>query len=296
MSQVEIIDPTRLRDALQCPRLFYWRHERGVVPVAPRLPLSYGGGVHATLAEHYKGKTSGQALLAFEAVWDVEVRPFSHYLVEEDPKRNPRRWAEVFIVYKKHYAKEPFEVLYIETPFFLPLTDDLALAGIIDLLVKYLNQLMVIDHKTSYSLGPQFFATFNPNHQFSAYLLGATEILGEPVTTLLVNCLLSHKNEMRPEKLFQRVPTTRSLYQHEFLKEEIVSFWTHSIRAYREHNSWPRNDDRCQRYPGGCEYHPLCTDVNVDYRKIIPSPSQYRESVWDPIRELRQHGFKEEVS
>lgn len=290
MSYIEVIDPTRLRDSLQCLRLFYWRHERAVVPLAPRMPLAYGRAVHASLAAHYEGKTAGQCLKAFEDCWDEDVTPWVTEMTEDDPKRNPVKWAQVFMAYRSFYKTEPFTVRNVEAPFFLPLDDKLALGGIIDLLVEYLGRLMVIDHKTTSYTNPSYFASFNPNHQFSAYLLGASEILGEPIQTALINCILTHNTETRPERLFIRQPTTRSPAQHQMLKEEITGWWS-IVRACRQSGNWPRNDDRCQRWPGGCDYHSLCTDITTDYRRIIPSKAIFRESVWDPIAQLRKHGF-----
>jgi hypothetical protein len=296
MSYIEVVDPTRLRDSLQCLRLFYWRHERGVVPAAPRLPLAYGSGVHASLAANYEGKSAGQCLKAFEEVWEREVLPYQTEWMEEDRKRNPVRWAESFMLYRRFYASvdQHFTVKNVEAPFFLPISDKVALGGIIDLLVTYLNQLMVVDHKTTSVTWPSFFAGFNPNHQFSVYLLGASEILQQPVTTALINCIVTHATEQRPEKLFIRQPTTRTPAQHLMLKDEILGWWS-IVQACRSSNNWPRNDDRCQRWQGGCDYHNLCTDITTDYRRIIPSKQLFRESVWDPIAALRKAGFKETI-
>src|SRR5208337_5693986 len=100
---IEVVDTTRLRDSLSCLRLYYWRHERAQVPIAPRLPLIYGAGAHASLATHYRGGTAGEALAAFEAVWDSELSPTYQETAEEDPKRNPVRWAETFLLYLQKY-------------------------------------------------------------------------------------------------------------------------------------------------------------------------------------------------
>jgi intein/homing endonuclease len=589
------------------------------------MPLVYGSGVHATLAAWYEGKSAGTALKAFEEVWEREVIPYQSDMTEDDPKRNPVRWAETFMLYRRMYREESFTVRNVEAPFFLPLTNRIAIAGIIDLLVKYLNSLMVIDHKglrideqvmtpdgwkrngdltagdfvigsdgkptevqdvydlgvkdvyrvyfsdktfldttddhvwelwepclnksrirstasvseelsyinrqsrfttlpkvspiqwperdlkiDPYTLGvilgdgalttgkcsisnpdtevmdrvaattrvvkvnqssssrcpmyrtpdlnndlrvlgllglgshqkfvpeeylysseqqrrdllaglldtdgstsnrrirfittsshlkdavehlvrslggraesrktdswystpeglrcytrdswcvniatnrnpfylarkaagfvprsinvrisaikkidpapmrcirvaakdhlytvkncivthnttsvtyPSYFAGFNPNHQFGMYLLGATEVLKEPVTAALINCIVTHPTEMRPEKLFIRQPTSRSLAQFELMKEEIIGWWS-IVQECRRTRNWPRNDDRCQRWKGGCDYHQLCVDVQEDYRKIKPSKAVYRESVWDPIAALRQRGFEETI-
>jgi hypothetical protein len=296
MSQIEVVDPSRLRDSLQCLRAFYWKYERHIIPMAPRLPLAYGSGLHAALAAHYEGKSAGLALKAFEEVWEREVLPYQTEWQEEDRKRNPVRAAEVFMLYRRYYAStdKHFVVKNVEAPFFLPISDTVALGGIIDLLVEYLGQLMVVDHKTTSVTWPSFFAAFNPNHQFSVYLLGASEILQRPVTTALVNCVVTHATEMRPDKLFIRQPTTRSPAQHQMLKDEILGWWS-IVQACRRTNNWPRNDDRCQRWQGGCSYHNLCTEITADYRRIVPSKALFRESIWDPLAALRAHGFKETV-
>ena len=297
---IECVDATRLKDSLQCLRLYYWSHERHRVPVAPRIPLIYGSMVHACLAAHYEGKTIGECLAAAEQVWDSEMldagtgQSLLGEYNEEDPKRNPKRWLETFMVYRQHYRVEPFSVVgKPESPFFLQVTDDLAFVGVLDLVIKYLNQIMVMDHKTTYSIAQQWIETFNPNHQFSIYLLAANEIMkpDKPITTLMINGILSHATELRPEKLFSRVPTTRSLSQLQMIKEDMITWWTTVVRECRRTGNWPQNDARCNDW-GGCPYKPLCTEVNANYRKLIPSTQQYRERVWDPIRELRQKGME----
>jgi hypothetical protein len=300
---VEIVDATRLRDSLQCLRYYYYRHERHLVPIMPRMPLVFGSGVHASLAKHYEGCTAGLSLAAFEEVWEKEVVPFQHNnsMLEDDQKRNPLRWLNVFMLYREHYKVEPFSVLQlkngkaaVEVPFFLPLTDDLALAGVIDLLIQYLGQIMVVDHKTTSYINTKWIDSFNPNHQFTAYLLAANELLqpAKPITTLLVNAILTHATEKRPEKLFSRPPTTRSVWQLEHFKKQVISWWTTSVRQCRAEGVWPQNDDRCQRWPGGCDYHSLCTDVEADPVKVIPSSAAFRVQIWDPIHSLRDKGLK----
>ena len=294
---IEIVDPTRLKDSLSCLRLYFWRHERHVIPVKPRLPLIYGNAVHACLAAHYEGKSGAVAFGAFEDTWTAALAQDGGPVAEpelfqedEDPKRNPTRWLEQWVLYRKQYAVEPFSVRNVEVPFFLPLTDDLALAGIIDLVVEYLGQIMIVDHKTTSYLNHRWIATFNPNHQFSAYLLAANELIkpDRPITTLLVNAILSHKTESNPDKLFARIPTTRSTAQLEEERDELVGWWR-IVRECRRTGSWPKNDQRCQDYQG-CDYHPLCTDIQANFRRLIPSPALFKEEAWDPIRSLRRHG------
>lgn len=298
---IEVIDPTRLRASLQCLRYYYWEHERNIIPIKPKMPLAHGIGVHHTLEAYYHGASLGKALEKYDETWAKEVAPYQDAMSEEDPKRNPRRWAETFILYRKQYQKESFEVLTlpngkpaIEVPFFLPLTEDLALAGIIDLIIKYCGQIMLLDHKTTSYLNQKWIRSFNPNHQFSAYLLAANELLKptRPINTLLVNAIKVHATDNRPEGLFDRIPTTRTTNQLQQFKEEMIAWWTLSVRASRKSGAWPRNDDRCERWPEGCPYKDLCTELEVDHRKLIPSSALYKEKVWDPLERLKSHGLK----
>lgn len=299
-NRIEIVDPTRLRASLQCLRLYYWSQERAIVPIKPRLPLIYGVSAHACFEAHYHGGSSGESLAAFEDTWARELGDSVQEYWDHDPKRNPRKWAEVFLLYKRRYPEEPFKVLTlpngkpaIEVPFFLPLTKTLALAGIIDLVVEYLNRIILIDHKTTSYLNQKWIESFNPNHQFSAYLLAGNELLQpkKPIDTLLINAIKVHATDLRPEALFDRIPTNRSQQQLQAFKEELIGWWE-VIRACRATGSWPRNDDRCGRWPEMCAYHPLCTDIEADYKKVIPSSGMYRKQVWDPVRKLREHGLK----
>lgn len=296
---IEIVDNTRLRDSLGCLRLYYWRHERYYVPIAPRLPLIYGSGGHATLASWYSGKTAGESLLEFEKIWEEDVIPYQNEFTEDDPKNNPVRWMEIFTVYRQHYTPEHFKVLVlpngklgIETPFLLPLTDDLALGGVIDLLINYLNQIMIVDHKL---LTSKYYLDTNPNHQAGIYLLAANRLLkpDQPITTLLFNIIVKHPTSMKPEILFDRVPAVRSMAQLQNL-EEMMTGWWNVVRENRRTGVWAQNDQHCNMY-GGCAYRPLCTEVQANHRRLIPSKALYRESIWDPIWELRKHGLEETV-
>lgn len=286
---IELVDPTRLNDSLTCLRYYYWRHERSIVPVQPRLPLIFGSAIHECLAEHYRGKTAGQCLAAFEKIWERDVVPFQElYLMEEDPKRNPRRWAEQFLVYRQQFTPEQFIPLKVEVPYFLPLTDKIAVVGIIDLVINYLNQIMLMDHKTTSLMSRSFFASFNPHHQFTIYLMAANKLIqpDRPITTLLVNCLYVHPTKTE----FQRIPTTRSTFTLEEEAEQFVGWWK-IVQDCRRTGTWPQNTNRCQDW-GGCVYHNLCTDIQANFRKMRPPTSLFQEKIWDPIQSLREHGLE----
>ncbi|MCX8125912.1 MAG: PD-(D/E)XK nuclease family protein [Dehalococcoidia bacterium] len=284
--QVEVIDSTMLGDSLQCLRLYYWRHCRHLVPASPSLPLAYGQAAHASLAAHYRGATAGEALAAFEAVWDEAVGGLLDEDEPGDSKRNPLRWAETFMAYRDFYRVEPFKVLGVENRAIVPLVeDDLYLAVILDLITLWDGKPVVIDHKTTSYMSPDFFQAFTIRHQFTGYILAATRLLelDEPAG-LVANCILVTDRAAPPSRLFARYPVTRSRWQLEAWHQEIVSWWR-VVRACREAGDWPRNDDRCFRWRPGCPYFILCASTEADYRSYQPPESLFRVEQWNPVKE-----------
>jgi len=274
----EYVDATKLNDALQCLRLHYWRHERGLVTTTPQLPLAFGIGIHAGVAAFYKGGGLADMARAFDAEWGPRSKG------AEDSKRNAQNALRILTAYADQHRSEPFKVLGVEMPGLMPITPHFIWVMIIDLLVEQNRMLIPIDHKTTSSLREDWWAQMNPNHQFTGYMTGVQTISGQKVNTLLVNAILVTKSA----PAFERRPTNRHPKELERWKEEVMSFWESTVVSCRKKGQWPRNPDRCQRWWGGCPYHYLCTTVDVDFMWEDPSTELYTHEVWDPLEHIRQ--------
>jgi hypothetical protein len=279
LKEPEYVDATKLNDALQCLRLYYWRHERSLVPTTPRLPLIFGIAIHAGIAAFYRGGGLIDMVQAFDEEWGPRA------MGAEDSKRNPANALRILTAYADQHRNEQFKVLGVEMPGLMPITPIFIWTMIIDLLVQLPNQtLLPIDHKTTSSLGEDWWAQMDPNHQFTGYMAGVQEVSGQKVNTLAVNAILVSKSS----PAFERRYTNRHPRELERWKLEIRTFWENTIVSCRKQSNWPRNPDRCQRWWGGCPYHYLCTTVDVDFLAEDPTEELYRKEVWDPLEHIKQ--------
>lgn len=273
------LDSTALCDALHCKRYYYWRHFRKYDGTDTKLPLVYGIAIHAMLAEWYKTKSIQSALVAFDQSWTKHGAP------DGDEKRNPVRAADIMLSYKNYYDTEPFTVIDTEVVGALP-AGNFMLIVIIDIVINYTGYgYLPMDHKTASYLNDSWWSGINPKHQYSAYLWAMRQLFGKNCNSLFVNGILVDRKRVA----FERRPTSRSDWElSEWLED--MNHVVDEIKLCESTNRWPKNDDYCTRWGGGanqiCQYHPLCTTIGIDYRKLEP-PSSYIQSTWDPLNEER---------
>lgn len=272
-------DMTAICDFLHCNRYFYWRHQRQLDSTAVKLPLVYGICVHAMLAEWYKTKDIKAALAAFDAAWVKHGNP------DGDEKRNPVRAAEIMLGYKNFYSDESFTVIDTEVVGALP-AGNFLLIVIIDLVINYPSYgYLPMDHKTASYLNDTWWAGINPKHQYSAYLWAMRQLFGKNCNSLFVNGILVDKNRIA----FERRPTSRTDWELSAWLQ-MMQHTVEQINFCRSVDIWPQNDQYCTAWGGGpnqiCQYHPLCTEVGVDFRKVEPGP-EYIIKQWNPLLEER---------
>lgn len=276
-SNLPQLDSTMIRDSLHCRRYFFWRHIRNLVPIEPKPSLAYGIAVHSMLATWHETRNFKSALISFDKSW------LEHGAPEGDAKRNPLRAAETMNAYRQFYDNEPFKVVKTEAVGALPVGSFLLIV-IIDLIMDYPGYgLLPMDHKTTSFLNENWWKQINPAHQYSAYLLAMRSLFGKNCNSLFVNGILVDKSRC----LFERRPTSRSDWELSQWLKDINFHYEYQLKPCYEQNTWPQNDDYCQRWPGGCEYHSLCTTVGVDYRELEAPASQFKVEKWDPLHEER---------
>jgi len=266
------VDSTRISDSLNCLAYFKLRHIEGIVPEEPSLPLIFGSAIHAGLAAYYQGQGFKDICRAFDQVWLEGSRG------RKDAKRNAARGLAILNAYLKRYAKEPFDILVVEESFIVPV-DDLALVGIIDLVAKMGNQIIVIDHKTSSSLSPFYWLpyTTGADYQGAGYLYAVSTLMAAKANTFVPNVLLVHTEKTEFERRFF------SFYNQEEFKRAVLHWHKTLLWHFRE-NCWPKNPKYCNRW-AKCDYAGLC-EVFADVSKAEPITG-YRVEHWDPVSRLR---------
>lgn len=143
---------------------------------------------------------------------------------------------------------------------------------------KQTKVICVVDHKTTYQLGAEFFNRINPNHQYTGYLLGAKKALGIETDKFLVNAIQVAKTRTNCARQF----TSRSEHDFAEFREAVRTIATKYINAKYAHNyadcpekSWTLNaPEPCTNW-GRCEFLKVCSSpyalrqtlLNNNYRK-----------------------------
>lgn len=163
-----------------------------------------------------------------------------------------------------------------ERTFSLPFYEDshlrIELFGTIDFVMRNeaTGELLCGDHKTTSQLGMDFLNRCKPNHQYTAYIIGAQRVLGIPGENFMINGLQSKARPLRSggPPSFTRQITRRT-------PEDIAEFSTSlqwAVRSYltwSETGEWPIGSvDACAMW-GGCSYLEVCSAPNELRQNIL---------------------------
>lgn len=265
---MEIVDSTKLTDSLNCLRYFQLRHELGLVPKDEYigLPLIFGSAIHAALDELYTSASVVKAMQAFDEVWAGR---------EGDHKRNPAAALRILSEYILTYPNEAFTVIATERPFVVPLTDQIAWAGIVDLVGRIDDQLFIMDHKTASQIAPSYWAQYDAGASIQeiGYLYAVSQLVGQVVRTFAVNVILVDRDKTG----FQRRFYVRREDEVVQWKETITNWWS-IVLACRQAGQWPKNPHYCGRW-GRCQYIDICSTGHIT--------SDFDVCHWDPLSKLK---------
>jgi len=129
------------------------------------------------------------------------------------------------------------------------------LCGHLDRVVNYLDDLYVMDRKTSIStIGSYYMDQWTPSNQMSLYSLAGKIMLNSPIKGVIIDAaqvLLDKPNA------FARGFAYRSETQlTEWLDD--LRYWLAQAETYATNNYWPQNDTACTKY-GGCVFKEVCS-------------------------------------
>lgn len=255
------LDNTMLQAFNKCPKHFYWRHIRHLVPKGSTpTALLFGSSIHLALETLYKGGTLEESICLFE-------NDYSRY-DGLDGKRTLGKGIQIMKSYYKMYFPEYFKVLQVESGLTAELSSDIMFVGRADLIVELKNGIYIMEHKTSSSMH-----SFNdkPNHQMTGYTWAVRE-LGYDCKGVIVNILGVYKTK----EDFLRKVTTRT--------EEEITDWKHWVMDTKlkidnclENSYFPMYTGSCWN----CTFVKLCASSN-DMMCEAQVKGLYEEEVWKP--------------
>ena len=275
-----MFDYTMMSTFLTCRRKYKFRMVDNIVPKIPAMAPEFGRCIHKALDNWYKSKDPNRASDEFKAMYHEEL--------SLDDKRTHQMGEWIIHNYHEKYIDQPFEVLEYEHEFSIKLPNECKLIGRMDKLIKWDNVIWVMDHKTTSSLGPQFFKSHTPNLQFDGYTYAARK-LGYDCKGVLVDAILVAKGLLPgPGKNGNLTPLARDFA---YRTDEQLVIYEQAIQKIQQDiqlcslNSeyddavYYPNYDACIYY-GECPYRRICIEDKAIWPKIIAQ--DYETNIWDP--------------
>lgn len=259
------IDSTKLRSYLTCKKHYELRHIRNLTPIVTAAPLSFGSAWHAIAELLAKGKSTEETVEHFKTIYKNETN---------DELRTVNKGVELINLYTKKYAVEPFKYLHTETPFALPLKDDIVLCGKEDAVVEWNGEIYVFERKTTSRLGITFFKKFTLDYQIDIYCFACRELVGE-CAGAIIDAIRVCKPKAKMEVDLVRDVVGRTNMDLDEAQKEIILI----VQDIRNTTNFYKNKQACFTW-GGCEFLPICE--SHENPKVIRD--FYTESIWNPAK------------
>ena len=286
-------DYTSMSTFQSCPKKYYYRMIKHLVPKTVAPALSFGKAMHSALEVYYIFVNLG-----YEKPRAMENGITAFYNEYEDTIGEDRRTLangeKLLLGYLEVYLNEPFKVLATEVGFAVPIEYKNAegedrsfiLVGRLDALVSWNGPLYVLETKSTAQLGAGYFNQFEMNQQMDGYIIGATLSTGQKVMGAVVNALEVWKDVKRVsdktkklEDHYARDPQTRSEFELNEYKNDM-GMQVENILDAEKRNRFPRNKQNCYTYNSRCPYWNLCK--YGDDEKVIAK--DYDVSKWEPYK------------
>lgn len=294
-------DGTSLEIAQTCPRAYYYRMIRSVVPVETSVHLVFGGIYASALERFYKFRAEGMdidtALLA--TIRFAMLHSWKHDLDDEgnripggapisfnDAAKTRMNLMRTIVWYVDQFAEESADGIQtvhlsdgrpaVELSFMLPLAPDLMYCGHLDRLITYGGTTMWMDQKTtSKTLGPWFYDNYKPTNQFLGYTWAGETILAQPIRGGIIDAAQIAAGFSR----FERHPVLHTKDQiNEWLDGTFYTI--ELIQSATKEQHFPMNLSSCGKY-GGCDYRMLCS-VTPGLRESYLKSNYVEVKPWDP--------------
>lgn len=294
-------DSTSLGYIKTCPRLYFYIMIEGWSAKDESIHLRFGIEFHTALQEYEQFRASGKDhhealsevvinLLGRTFDWEVDtsskagtyknrdsiIRTVIWYL---DQHKNDH--AKTYILKDGSPAVElsfRFELDWGPT---IKPNQPYMLTGHLDKIVVFVEDLYVMDHKTTTIVPSQYyFNQFEPNNQMTLYTLASQVILQAPVKGVIINAAYLKVDSTE----FVRGTTFRTKEQlNEWLND--LTYWFALAEGYAKANYWPMNDTACDKY-GGCRFKEICSKSPNARKPFLQSKFTQLplEERWNPLK------------
>jgi hypothetical protein len=274
--------PTHDNSALslfsRCPRLYQLSHLEKVAPLGRSAALDFGSLIHLGLEHYYKALKDGASLTEAATAGIMKMKD-TEFIDPLDDYRTKHRALLTFADYVAHYEDDKqWTILMTEGPFEVTDENGFSWGGKMDLVVKWLGRYWIVDHKTTSRGGATFYDSFFPDPATVGYAWAASRLVGQPVTGVIINRILVHKERKKPELTFERRPFNYQPWHFsEWYAAQLDKM--HDITRAHERGYFRPNWEACVGKYGRCAMYDLCRTAPQNRERVIAQ--DYTENTWD---------------
>lgn len=295
----EIQDSTKLQQAMDCLRSYFYRYVLGWERAEANIHLEFGSAWHLA-QEHLLLK--GYSELSVAEAWD---KLNTYYRKFFDPEmdevyapKNPANALKALAQYTNKYADDRHEVLYTEIAGTVPIEVNKVLHFKMDSILKTEAEgILSREHKTGSQLSRMWLDQWPLSLQTGTYghvlhcLFPPQEIYGVQVNGAIFN---------KTKTQFERVPVRRNVEQlqtwywtclHWY---EMIEWEFERLSKCKESDpvmmAFPMNTQSCTKY-FGCAYHPFCLAWNNPLGRCDEPPPGFMYKWWNPAEEPAKARF-----
>lgn len=300
-----IIDATKVKTFMRCPRLYFYQYVLGWKSARPNLNLIYGEAVHAALEHLFEhGHTEDQLLPAYNKFLEIYRADFDSSLDSDNAPKDPTNFMQVLSRYLLDNQRfNTTETIYIEgrenrtagIVGTVPINETTEMHFKMDAIVRDPGgRIMAIEHKTAWAGAfsgknkDSWCKQWQTSTQVATYLhalycmFDAAEVDG-----VLINGISPAKGENK----FVQVRVTKTYAMlNAWLAD--VNYWVdllaHNFRLLAEAtpddtymSAFPRNDQACGDF-GGCPMIDFCSCWPNPIARSDTPPVGWTIEHWDP--------------
>lgn len=298
-----ILDSTKLKEYMECPRKFFYRYVLGWNSSKPSNHLVFGQAVHLAM-EHlilhgYNSHSVVDAMDLFNECYREQFPPETD--IYYSPK-TPDRFFGMLVEYLRTYATDlsDYGVYKTEIGGTIHLSPTHVLAWKMDTIMynRITGMYFSLEHKTKQGnyIPRSYEIDFMMGPQVGTY----THVLNslfrpEDVEGVVINCMCFKKTKTKAEYILQRIPINMSnKMMHIWL--ETSKSWMDCIEEdfHRLSESSPSQDilkcfkmngGSCSNWGGTCAFNDLCTSWGNPLRHLHQMPLDMEVRFWNPLEE-----------
>lgn len=292
-TQIQFVwDSVSLGALKKCPRYYKWTILDGYQLSPQPSTLAFGIYFHKIMEVWHKllsrNVSKNKALLRCIRLAGL----FGEHLTGERPERTKETLVRAVIWYLDQFKDDLAKTTIrendepaVEYSFMLPLRKvnsvQQYLAGHLDRVVRFMDQIFVTDYKTTKSqLNDRFFNSFKPGTQFPGYvaaahiLAGTVSAVPEKPAGMIVDGI---QLGVTYNRFARSIITYSTLEINDYLND--LEHWLQIAAMLADKNHWPANEASCTNY-GGCVFQSICASTPPKRQRMIEA--NFTKTTWDP--------------